>query len=748
MFVGYGMSKFPEQYVRIATFFALSFLPIGASAGGTPEEVKAFKENKAKAEAGEGFWGHSTYLGGPEFDVLGKPVSSNSPTPGALVANAYLSGVGVDRDESEALLWYLRVMHQKGVNVEGFKALIRSMSANQIYAVIRRSRSEEDAAFRTKFKVAPVEMDKVFRPLSDLRISSRTDGNFSFSYTYGDFQWQAAWVRSKRMILEQFNSFSPSDAALAAPHVLFSVYNGMHDDLGFHDLSSDISFTPGVPESDKAVFATSSSRLKDIINALIANPGAADSDSLQMVADAYAKGRFGLSADPAQHKRWETLANDARVSEAKLRREEADSSGPEVWLQLANEIKWASPAVKNILSKDSGDWASRSVEVLTMKAEAGDRVSIDGLIGYYGAIVRDGYAGTPGQGKGIHVDTHERGQLLRWISERHKLSSTPEDAIILAHHYVALGQSDLAKRMAKQYLSNLTRKAIQGSLQDMLKVALLSDPNWYENLDGKPSGFPTTLISTLYGSLRYDEFYSFREHGRLLKSFGMVGREVEIYIAYAYEGSATNPFSSPGFAVSSRWSFIKYVEEFVKREDLKSPFLDDVPDYDDFVTVLRYLAEQDQLIADKYHEVKGGARDFDVSLRWHRMLGEMGDRHALLYIASCYEQGWGVPRDPASAYAYCALAGGGPGEGSYASPFQNTYQKTPGTNEQKLDACFKLTPTEKARALTIYNDFVAKLIARLDRLATKGGEAFAKRDLQAIRDHSAKAAARAKPTKK
>jgi len=126
----------------------------------------------------------------------------------------------------------------------------------------------------------------------------------------------------------------------------------------------------------------------------------------------------------------------------------------------------------------------------------------------------------------------------------------------------------------------------------------------------------------------------------------------------------------------------------------------------------------------------------------------MGDHYALLDIASSYEQGRGVPRDPASAYAYYALAGVGPGEGPYPSALHDTYQKTPGTKEQKLDACFKLTPAEKARALTIYNDFVAKLIARLERLATKGGEAFAKRDLQLIRDYSAKAAARAKPTKK
>jgi TPR repeat protein len=726
----------------------LTLLPIGASAGGTPEDVKAFKENKAKAEAGEGFPGNDNYFGGRVLDVAGKAISADSPTPGAIVANAYLSGIGVDRDESEALLWYLRTKGQKGVNEEGFKALITSMSANQVYAVIRRSRSEESETFYRKFKATPIEADKVFRPLSDLRASSRAEGNFSFSNTYGDFLWQSAWVRSKRVILEQFNSFSPSDAAKAAPHVLSAVYNGMYDDFRFHDLSIDISFTPGVPESDKAVFATSSSRLKDIINALIANPGAADSASLQMVADAYAKGRFGLSADPEQHKRWETLANDARVSEAKLRREEADSSGPEVWLQLANETKWASPDVKNILSKDSGDWASRSVEVLTMKAEAGDRVSIDGLIGYYGAIVRDGHAGTPGQGKGIHADTYEREQLIRWVSERHKLSNTPDDAIILAHHFFALGQSAPAKRMVSQYLTDLTRKAKEGSLQDMLKVALLADPNWYEHLEGGADGFPLTLIFPLFRTPRHGEFHSFREHGRLLKSFGKVGREVEIYIGYAHEGSATNPFNDPGFAASSRWSFVRYVEEFVKRENLKGPLLDDVQDYADFITVLRYLAEQDQLAADKYHEIKGGSRDHDVSLRWHRMLGEMGDHYALLDIASSYEQGRGVPRDPASAYAYYALAGG---VSQWGNPFVGmggTYRETVGTNEQKLDACFKLSPADKERALKIYNELASKLIDRLNRLAAKGGEQMAKRDLQAIRDYQAQMSGKAKTLKR
>jgi TPR repeat protein len=734
-------------------------LPIGASAGGTPEDVKAFKENKAKAEAGEGFTGYDNFFGGPERDVTGKAISADSPTPGALVANAYLSGVGVDRDESEALLWYLRVKHQKGLNEEGFKALIRSMSANQVYAVIRRTRWRESEAFRGKFKATPIEVDKVFRPLSDLKASSNAYGNNAFGFnSYGDFLWQSASVRSKRIILEQFNSFSPSDAAKAAPYVISSVYN-LSDENGFrfHVESTDISFTPGVPESDKAVFATSSSRLKDVINALIANPDAADSESLQIVADAYAEGRFGLSADPEQHKRWKSLANDARVTEAKLRREEADSSGPEVWLQLANEIKWASSDVKNILSKDSGDWASRYVEVLTMKAEAGDRGSIDGLIGYYEAILRDGYVGTPGQGKGIHVDTYERTQLIRWVSERHKLSNTPEDAIILAHHYVAQGQADLAKRMAKQYLSGLTRKAKEGSLQDMLRVALLSDPNWLENPESGLGIYSSSGIRDLNRTPKHNEFYAFGDNGRLLKSFGSVG---PIVISLMEEGSDTNPFSAPGFDASSasvrllpRSLFVKYVDAFVKMDSSSGPLLEDLQNYADLRTVLRYLAEQDQIIADKYHEVKGGARDYAMAIRWNHMLAEMGDQDALIFFAESFEQGRGVSRDPASAYAYCALAGVGPVGGSYASPFQDsplqiTYQKTPGTKEQKLDACFKLTPAEKARALTIYNDFVAKLIARLERLATKGGEAFAKRDLQLIRDYQAQMSGKAKTLKR
>ena len=174
------MLKTVKTYSCLAVVCALAVLPIGVFAGGTPEEVKAFKENKAKAEAGEGFPDNYSPFDGPRLDVTGKAISADSPTPGALVANAYLSGVGVDRDESEALLWYLRVRGQKGLNEMAFKEFIKSMPGNQLYGVIRRSRSDEFENFRRQFKVVPIEVDKVFRPLSDLRSSSRAEGNFAF----------------------------------------------------------------------------------------------------------------------------------------------------------------------------------------------------------------------------------------------------------------------------------------------------------------------------------------------------------------------------------------------------------------------------------------------------------------------------------------------------------------------------------------------------------------------------------------
>ena len=746
------MLKTVKTYSCLAVVCALAVLPIGVFAGGTPEEVKAFKENKAKAEAGEGFPDNYSPFDGPRLDVTGKAISADSPTPGALVANAYLSGVGVDRDESEALLWYLRVRGQKGLNEMAFKEFIKSMPGNQLYGVIRRSRSDEFENFRRQFKVVPIEVDKVFRPLSDLRSSSRAEGNFAFGGDdFGGFLFHTAWYRSKRLILEQFNGFSASDANMAAPHVLSSVSNLMYDKFRFEDLSIDISFSPSVIDSDKAVFGAASSRIKETIDTSISNPGAADSGRLHMVADAYAEGRFGLGADSGQHKRWENLASEARIAEAKLRREEADSSGPEVWLQLAEEIKWASPDVKNILS-NGRDWASNYVEVLSMKAEAGDRGSIDGLIAYYGQIIHDGYAGMPGQGKGIREATYERDQLIRWVSERHKLSNTPEDAIILAHHYLAKGQADLAKRMANQYLFDLTRKAKEGSLQDMLRVALLSDPNWYENLESGLGSYSPSEIRSLHRTPKHNEFYPFGDHGQLLKSFGSVG---PIVLSLMEEGSATNPFNNPGFAaysapvqLSPRSLFVRYVDAFVKMESSGGPLLEYLQDYANLTTVLRYLAEQDQLTADKYREVKGGARDYDVSLRWHRMLLEMGDYSAVMFFAESFEQGRGMPRDPTSAYAYYSLAGSGPGNGSFPNAMHVTFQNTRGTNEQKLDACFKLTPVEKARALTTYNDFVAKLIARLERLTTKGAEQMAKRDLQAIRDYQAQKAGKAKAVKK
>ena len=45
------MLKTVKTYSCLAIVCALTVLPIGTLAGGTPEDVKAFKENKAKVEA-------------------------------------------------------------------------------------------------------------------------------------------------------------------------------------------------------------------------------------------------------------------------------------------------------------------------------------------------------------------------------------------------------------------------------------------------------------------------------------------------------------------------------------------------------------------------------------------------------------------------------------------------------------------------------------------------------------------------
>jgi hypothetical protein len=166
------------------------------------------------------------------------------------------------------------------------------------------------------------------------------------------------------------------------------------------------------------------------------------------------------------------------------------------------------------------------------------------------------------------------------------------------------------------------------------------------------------------------------------------------------------------------------------------------------VNVVRYLCEQDRLTSEEYHQVKGGSLDYDVSLRWHRLLAEMGDHGSLMMMAASFEQGRGVPRDSASAYAHYALAGSGPSNGPFPSELSDAYQNTNGTNEQKLDASFKLSPADKERALKIYNELTSKLVDRLNGLAAKGGEQMAKRDLKAIRDYAATKAAKAKPAKK
>ncbi len=710
-------------------------------AGGTPEDVKAFQENKAKAEAAVGFGGYpGQSQAGQEVGAPGRPPADVKITPGAFVANAYLSGIGVDRDEETALLWYFRVKGQKGLNEEGFKALIRAMPGQQLYKVNQR-RSEEVRNYYKKLEEAPRAVDQVFRPVDELKSSTSVSSHTFAMAGSSSFVSQASWERSKRLLLEEFIRSKGSD------ELLYSVVSCM-EHFEFKPFSARIAFTRDVADADKALFEKASELIKARISALIADPSGADSSLLGLVASAYEKGVFGLKADPEQHKRWAELARAATISEAKVRVAAAESSGPEVWLLLANEMKWASPEVRRILASDHG-WTSRYVEILTIKAEAGDLASIDGLVSFYGASVMS-LNGFP-RPNGIHERGYERDQLFRWISERHKLSKNPDDAIILAHHYLENNQADLSMRLVNGYLNELVRKAKKGSLRDLFKVALLADPEWYEKLGGHVRGHVAGDIGQLLSVANTGEFFSFREHGRLLKQLGKVGGNIS---SMMQEGYTLEQFNDPNFVspepvrLVPRSLYLRYVEEFKKQEGSAGGLIVEREDLDCFIAALGYLAGQDEIVADQYTEIKGLSRDHDASLRWRRELAGLGDHWSLMLIAASFERGRGVPRDLASAYAYYAFAGNGPSDGPFPSGLGETYVKTQGTNEQKLDACFKLSPADKERALKIYNELASKLIDRLNRLAAKAGEEMSKNDLQATRDYLAQKSGKAKALKK
>ena len=716
------MLKTVKTYSCLAVVCALAVLPIGVFAGGTPEDVKAFKENKAKAEAGEGFINYwDGQANGPLLDYSGKPASENNITPGALVANAYLSGVGVDRDESEALLWYFRVKGQKGLNEEAFKVLIRSMPSERLYAAILRTDSNQFINLLGSKDGQNLDIDQTFIPLGRLKASSHESIRDFNGFGFSDFIGGAAQIYSTRLLLAE-----PS-------YPLGSLTNEL-DNLDHKSFSAKIAFSQTVTGSDKSIFESASARVRGKIDALIANPASADSSGgPYIVAKAYAKGLYGLKADPEQSKRWANLNREARISEAKRLRAEAESSGSDLWLEIANDSKWTSSSEEKEILGDFGFWSFRYTRVLGLKAEAGDRASIDGLIAHLGQLVRET--------GGIRTSQWSP-ELIKWISARHKLTRSPEDAIILAHHNAASADKNLARQLVNQYLEDMVLKAKRGSLSDILKLALLADPNWFEKLEGDIGSYTTGEIRQIYSHAPADGFHSFREHGRLLKSFDYVGNNITYRLEEPAVGS---PFSAK--RMTSRSIFIRYVEGFAKRESSGQLLVDEFGDFDHLATVVRYLAEQDKLVADQYHEVSGGTPDFNVQLRWYRLLAEMGDLEALSFIADSFEKGQGVPRDPASAYAYHALSGEGPGYRN-DNPLQEIYRKTKGTNEQKLDACFKLSSDEKKKALKVYEDFVAKLTNRLEKLASKGGAERAQRTLQGIRDFEKEKAANAQKRKK
>ena len=719
-------------------FGALTMLlPALSMAGMSPEEIKSFQINKAKAEAGEGLPAYvvaggqgSPFGGGTTVDANGKPISYNdpSPSPAALLANAYLSGAGVEKNESEAFFWY-EVVRGHGLlipNEKAFLAMIRSMPAVKIDGVLRRLNARRDALSKAEYSRSKSLSDSKFKSLSQFDA-------YSFDHCVEGVVINRHVLRSAARIYKEDD--------------LYPIYNWLYEaNLGDGNPNFPYLLFP-LGEEGKKISDELTAKGRRMIDRVIAGTALADSSDMKVVADAYAEGHFGLKVDEAQRRKWLIKAYEARLDEAHEMRKKADAGGPEEWLQIAG---WA----RNAQYEDFKDvlgyrymWLEKYEKTVGLKADLGDPESIDEMI----QMLKYEKVGNSG---GFKVSP-DRNDLLKWISARHKISGLPSDAIMLAHAYAEEGdkcfspeikeveRSRLARSFADKYLKGLFNDAASGDLSAKLKLAVLSDPNL--SVKKNNSNYVAVenferVISSLSGA----EYYTFAEDVRLLQKFNMTGRQILSTAEYRKSGER-KVYDPNAKTMSTRELYLDFISSSDKQDSLMSQ-----NDLAGLAPVLNYLAAQDEEIESSISEISDNKSPrTPISLKWYRRLAEMGDQTGLRILAESYDKGLGVAPDAVTAYAYHALAGTGPGVfQNVADVRDRLYLTTEGSNEKKLDAAFKLSPSDKELAFKKYKELLDGFSSRVTRI----GESIAKANFEAedksMKEYQAAQAAKKSAEKK
>jgi len=692
----------------------------------SPEELRTFEENKAKAMQGDG-------------------------QAASIVSAAYLSGKAIPDDKAEALALCLSSAgHANSLPYlfqrEDFKKLFGGMSDDLIAKGIKRSFEIKKAGLSLRRHEGSSGHEDAPGPWHGYGVQ----GILASIYNSIDAKGQIEGCRERV-------SREPSSTSL-------------------HTLASAISESePHFSEKLRAAKAESRKLRLAALEMARANPSGASLVEIYTIAGAYSSGTEGFPVDKVEAGRWRELAinkvsqessqylirdliytyehgnygfpvdkaeaNKWRIRWVELMRKQAEAGGLSDWRELAEFLEGSPSFVDQAGGPGMGGsaWSERYLLFQGLKAERGDIGAVDALIGYY---TNHGLRGARKSGTDVEHDGREH---LRWRTFAFDKFKRPSDAIALAKIYddgLNYGmelydkrrfssRNDYVQELARSCLAEVIKKAEAGHRNDKLLLALMLDRPVEGQLSvSLPFDFGDTYPSM--DAVQLIQKFEFRDLALSAIGYdsaeGPFGRSAEAALATVSE-------------MSARSMFLEYLKAFDSQDFAKNGFLFKIeevvqpngdvweshapPRFDDFEikkAVLSRLVAMDEKMAADYAMTKGEPKDETLALKWRLELIKLGDLASLLDLAKRYEQGRGVPVDKVRSYAYAFLSGARYPQEAVTSPFGEGWQAR--SDDKELEAYFKLSAEQKKEAMAIAQDFIKDFHDRMTRIAQGAHDGF------------------------
>ena len=692
----------------------------------SPEELRTFEENKAKAMQGDG-------------------------QAASIVSAAYLSGKAIPDDKAEALALCLSSAgHANSQSYlfqrEDFKKLFGGMSDDLIAKGIKRSFEIKKAGLSLRRHEGSSGHEDAPGPWHGYGVQ----GILASIYNSIDAKGQIEGCRERV-------SREPSSGSL-------------------HTLASAISASePHFSEKLGAAKAESRKLQLAALEMARANPSGASLEDIYTIAGAYSSGTEGFPVDKVEAGRWRELAikkvseatsqylimnliytyehgnygfpvdkaeaNKWRIRWVELMRKQAEAGGLSDWRELAEFLEGSPSFVDQAGGPGMGGsaWSERYLLFQGLKAECGDIGAVDALIGYY---TNHGLRGARKSGTDVEHDGRES---LRWRTFAFEKFKRPDDAIALAKIYddgLNYGmelydkrrfssRNDYVQELARSYLAEVIKKAESGSCRDKFMLATIKD--------GPAGGGLSASWSSYYADITEIQLVQKFEFRNL--AFPPLGYDPQ---GNPRGGSAERDFARMSEKVtemSARDLYLDYLKAFDSQDFAKNGFLFKIEEvvqtngdvwesyepyrFNDFEVknaVLSRLVAMDDKMAADYAMTKGVPKDETLALKWRLELIKLGDLASLLDLAKRYEQGSGVPVDKVRSYAYAFLSGARYPQEAVTSPFGEGWQAR--SDDKELEAYFKLSAEQKKEAMAIAQDFIKDFHDRMTRIAQGAHDGF------------------------